>query len=228
MLKRIFVSALLIISGTLFVFVRELDDEWRVTKRDRTMSFTTFVLFDMFSALSCRHETKSIFAIGVFSNRAFCVAVGISLIGQLLVIYLPFLQETFQTEAVSLVDLFYMIMIASSVFIVDEGRKRLFSSSDDHQRRHHRGSSRGHRRHAPSTQCLMDRLLSRLQHMWGRYVHRKIHKRRKHSYNRADSRDWDEKKNEDEDLDQDDTFYDEEEEEEEDDADTGCAGPQTV
>ncbi|KAF0688184.1 Aste57867_20189 [Aphanomyces stellatus] len=123
MLKRIAVSATLIVGGTLYVFVHELDDEWQVTKRDRTMSFTTFVLFDMFNALSCRHETKSVFSIGLFSNSAFCLAVGASLLGQLMVIYVPFLQATFQTEALSLGDLAYMTVIASSVFIVDEVRK---------------------------------------------------------------------------------------------------------
>ncbi|ETV97680.1 calcium-transporting P-type ATPase, PMR1-type [Aphanomyces invadans] len=123
MLKRIAVSALVIVSGTLFVFVNELDDDWQVTKRDRTMSFTTFVLFDMFNALSCRHETKSVFFIGWFSNAAFCIAVGASLVGQLMVIYVPFLQAIFQTEALSVGDLAYMTAIASSVFFVDEVRK---------------------------------------------------------------------------------------------------------
>ncbi|CAK4728271.1 unnamed protein product [Aphanomyces euteiches] len=123
MLKRVIVSASLIVTGTLYVFVQELDADWHVTKRDHTMSFTTFVLFDMFNALSCRHESKSIFTIGIFSNSAFCKAVGASLVGQLLVIYVPFLQDTFQTEALSLGDLVYMTAIASTVFIVDEVRK---------------------------------------------------------------------------------------------------------
>jgi P-type Ca2+ transporter type 2C len=35
-----------------------------VTERDRTMAFTTFVMFDMFNALGCRSTIKSIFSIG--------------------------------------------------------------------------------------------------------------------------------------------------------------------
>ncbi|EQC39458.1 calcium-transporting P-type ATPase, PMR1-type [Saprolegnia diclina VS20] len=123
MLKRVLVSASLIVLGTLYVFVDELDDAWHVSRRDHTMSFTTFVLFDMFNALSCRSETKSVFEIGLFSNKAFCAAVGASLVGQLMVIYVPFLQAAFQTEALSLGDLLYMTAIASSVLLVDEGRK---------------------------------------------------------------------------------------------------------
>ncbi|KDO27157.1 calcium-transporting P-type ATPase [Saprolegnia parasitica CBS 223.65] len=123
MLKRVLVSASLIVLGTLYVFVDELDDAWHVSRRDHTMSFTTFVLFDMFNALSCRSETKSVLEIGLFSNKAFCAAVGASLLGQLMVIYVPFLQAAFQTEALSLGDLVYMTSIASSVLVVDEVRK---------------------------------------------------------------------------------------------------------
>ena len=36
--------------------------------------------------------------IGFFTNRPFCVAVGLSLLGQLAVVYLPPLQYIFQTE----------------------------------------------------------------------------------------------------------------------------------
>jgi P-type Ca2+ transporter type 2C len=43
--------------------------------------------------------------------------------GQLLVIYFPPLQATFQTEALTLGDLFYVCSIASSVLIFDECRK---------------------------------------------------------------------------------------------------------
>lgn len=127
LIKRILVSACMIISGTLYVFYSglERDDrgEWNVSRRDRTMSFTTFVFFDMFNALSCRSETKSIFRIGIFSNPTFVVSVSASLVGQLLVIYLPFLQSIFQTEALSLYDLFFIISLACSVFVQDEIRK---------------------------------------------------------------------------------------------------------
>lgn len=72
-----------------------------VTSRDTTMTFTTFVFFDMFNALSCRSQTKSVFEIGFFTNKAFLFSVGGSLIGQLLVIYFPPLQRVFQTESIS-------------------------------------------------------------------------------------------------------------------------------
>lgn len=94
-----------------------------VTPRDTTMTFTCFVLFDLFNALSCRSQTKSIAEIGFFSNKAFLYAAGGSLIGQLLVIYCPPFQRIFQTEALSAMDLLFLLAIASTVFFVSEATK---------------------------------------------------------------------------------------------------------
>ena len=54
-----------------------------VNGRDRTMTFTTFVFFDMFNALACRSDRKSVFQLGLFSNRMFVYAVGNVLFGSL-------------------------------------------------------------------------------------------------------------------------------------------------
>lgn len=72
-----------------------------VTSRDTTMTFTCFVFFDMWNALSYRSQTKSVFQIGLFSNSFFLAAVGACVFGQLLVVYAPPLQGIFQTEALS-------------------------------------------------------------------------------------------------------------------------------
>ncbi|EEY60521.1 putative P-type ATPase [Phytophthora infestans T30-4] len=123
MIRRVLTSACFIVCGTLYVFWVELSADGTISKRDRTMSFTTFVMFDMFNALSCRSDDKSIFEIGILSNTFFVYAVGASLLGQLLVIYFPPLQATFQTEALTLGDLLYICCIASSVLVFDEIRK---------------------------------------------------------------------------------------------------------
>jgi Ca2+-transporting ATPase len=115
-------SAAVIVIGTLCVFYAEMRDG-KVTPRDTTMTFTCFVFFDMFNALSCRSQTKFIFEIGLFSNRFFVAAVFFSIIGQMAVIYLPPLQYVFQTEALSASDLLYLTCLTSSVFLVNEVRK---------------------------------------------------------------------------------------------------------
>ncbi|PBP27708.1 calcium-transporting P-type ATPase, partial [Diplocarpon rosae] len=140
LITRVLTSATIIMLGTFAVYYHEMstDDDSDVagnvtrsvnivTKRDTTMTFTCFVLFDMFNALNCRSATKSVLRgeVGLFSNTLFNWAVSLSLGGQVLVIYFPWLQSIFQTEGLSLWDLISLIAIASSVFWVDEARKFL-------------------------------------------------------------------------------------------------------
>jgi len=121
-LINIILSAAIIVCGTLYVF-KEMMEDGKITNRDTTMTFTCFVFFDMFNALSCRSNTKSVFQLGLFSNKAFCLAVLFSLVGQMLVIYTPPLQYIFQTEALSLGDLVFLVSLTSSIFIMSEVKK---------------------------------------------------------------------------------------------------------
>jgi Ca2+-transporting ATPase len=125
LIQRVLQSATIIMLGTFMIYYREMSVDGEVTERDTTMTFTCFVLFDMFNALTCRSNAKSILAgeIGVFDNKFFNYAVGGSLLGQLMVIYFPPLQRVFQTEALSLLDICHLLAVASCVFWVDEGRK---------------------------------------------------------------------------------------------------------
>ncbi|CAH8615051.1 unnamed protein product [Heterobilharzia americana] len=119
---NVLTASSLIVAGTLWIFYRELSDG-KVTPHDTTMTFTCFVLFDMFNALSFRSQSKSIFTLGFFTNRMFVLAVGLSLFGQLLVIYFPPLQTVFQTESLTLKDLGFLVCLTSSVFFASELRK---------------------------------------------------------------------------------------------------------
>ncbi|NXN72585.1 AT2C2 ATPase, partial [Himantopus himantopus] len=119
LILKIFMSAIIIISGTLFVFWKE-NPKSGITPRTTTMTFTCFVFFDLFNALTCRSQTKLIFEIGFFRNRMFLYSVLGSVLGQLAVIYVPPLQKIFQTENLGVLDLLFLTGLASSVFIVSE------------------------------------------------------------------------------------------------------------
>lgn len=144
LIRRVLQSAVIIILGTLITYVSNLTPEdlaaHSVSARDTTLTFTQFVLFDMFNALACRSATRSVLrgevpllpahwlgksntAAGQEGNVMFTYAVFGSLLGQGLVIYFPPLQSVFQTEALSLGDLFKLVALASTVLWVDEGRK---------------------------------------------------------------------------------------------------------
>ncbi|KAI9486624.1 MAG: PMR1-type calcium-transporting P-type ATPase [Benjaminiella poitrasii] len=124
LLTRVLTAAVIVTLGTMFVYMSEMSDGV-VTNKDATMTFTTFVFFDMFNALSCRSEKQSIFSIGFFSNKMFNMAVGGSIVAQMLVVYVPFFQVIFQTEPLSFYELTKIIMVTSTVFWVDEIKKML-------------------------------------------------------------------------------------------------------
>jgi Ca2+-transporting ATPase len=63
----------------------------------RTMAFTTLVFAQLFYVFECRSENFSPFALGFFTNKFLIAAVFGSIIMQLSVIYLPFLQAIFKT-----------------------------------------------------------------------------------------------------------------------------------
>ncbi|XP_058431815.1 calcium-transporting ATPase type 2C member 2 isoform X2 [Marmota monax] len=120
LILKTLLSAATIISGTLFVFWKEIPDDGASTPRTTTMTFTCFVFFDLFNALTCRSQTKLILEIGFLRNRMFLYSVLGSLLGQLAVIYVPPLQRVFQTENLRALDLLFLTGLASSVFLLSE------------------------------------------------------------------------------------------------------------
>uniref|UniRef100_A0A8C0JTZ9 Calcium-transporting ATPase n=1 Tax=Canis lupus dingo TaxID=286419 RepID=A0A8C0JTZ9_CANLU len=120
LILKILLSAAVIISGTLFIFWKEIPADKASTPRTTTMTFTCFVFFDLFNALTCRSQTKLIFEIGFLRNPMFLYSVLGSILGQLAVIYVPPLQKVFQTENLGALDLLFLTGLASSVFILSE------------------------------------------------------------------------------------------------------------
>ncbi|XP_021787919.1 calcium-transporting ATPase type 2C member 2 isoform X2 [Papio anubis] len=120
LILKILMSAVVIISGTLFIFWKEMPEDRASTPRTTTMTFTCFVFFDLFNALTCRSQTKLIFEIGFLRNRMFLYSILGSILGQLAVIYIPLLQRVFQTENLGVLDLLFLTGLASSVFMLSE------------------------------------------------------------------------------------------------------------
>jgi Ca2+-transporting ATPase len=120
-ITTVIVSSIIMFIGTLYVFITEMNAaQGVVNERITTITFTTFVFFQVFNALNCRSEKKSVFQLGLFANNAFLFAVGGSVIGQLALIYVPFLRPIFETEALTLNDMVFVTLLTSSVWIVEE------------------------------------------------------------------------------------------------------------
>ncbi|KAL3232976.1 Calcium-transporting ATPase 1 [Nakaseomyces bracarensis] len=134
LILRLFYIAACILIGTFYIFLEGLNGEHEMSRKDFTMTFTGFVFFAIFNAIACRHSTKSIFQIGLFTNKIFNVAIFLSFSGQMCAIYLPFLQHIFKTEFLPLHDILKLLLISSSVLIIDEIRKlagRLFTFEEE-------------------------------------------------------------------------------------------------
>jgi Ca2+-transporting ATPase len=88
----------------------------------QTMAFNTLVLLSLFNIFNARSEEQSAFA-GLFSNKWLWGAVALSLLLQLAVIYMPFLQQAFSTVALSAQDWLFCTLMGSSVLWLSELRK---------------------------------------------------------------------------------------------------------
>ena len=85
----------------------------------QTMAFTTLVLFSLFTVFNARSDERSAFS-GIFSNPWLWAAVGLSLLLQVAVVYVPFLQRAFSTVPLAAGDWLLCTAVASSVVWVRE------------------------------------------------------------------------------------------------------------
>jgi len=92
----------------------------------RTIAFSTMVAFEWFKAFNARSDEHNIFSLGIFSNRWLIAGTALSIVLQMAVIYIPFLQTAFNTIALGWSQWGVIILAAGSLFIVEEVRKILF------------------------------------------------------------------------------------------------------
>jgi Ca2+-transporting ATPase len=95
----------------------------------QTMVFTTLTLSQLGNALALRSEGDSLFRIGLWSNRAMLATVLLTFGLQLAVVYLPFLQAIFKTQALSPRDLVISLVLSTVVFWGIEIRKVIAARS---------------------------------------------------------------------------------------------------
>jgi Ca2+-transporting ATPase len=88
----------------------------------QTMAFTTLVLFQMFNVVNSRSDERSAF-VRLFSNGWLWVAIGCSVVLQVLVVHVAFLQRAFGTVALTVPDWLFCAGVASSVLWLKEASK---------------------------------------------------------------------------------------------------------
>ena len=88
----------------------------------RTMAFTTLVLAQLFNCFNARSDRTSAFR-DLFTNRVLWGAITLSIVLQVAVVQLPFLNEAFDTTPLAIDDWLACIALASVVLWADEGKK---------------------------------------------------------------------------------------------------------
>ena len=123
--------------GTVLIFLVHRDE---LAKAD-TMAFTLLVMFELTNVFNCRHDTKSIFEINLFSNWALWAAVLVSLGLQVLVVQTPFMNHIFDTVPLTLEDWAIVFVFSLSIIAYDEVRKMLLKMRESKKSMDRKGSA---------------------------------------------------------------------------------------
>jgi Ca2+-transporting ATPase len=89
----------------------------------QTMVFTTLTLAQLVHVLVIRSERESLFSMGVLSNRYLIGAIVLTILLQLAVIYVPWLQTIFKTQALSITELSVCFALAGVILVAVETEK---------------------------------------------------------------------------------------------------------
>jgi Ca2+-transporting ATPase len=120
-----FVGAIMAV-GTLLVLDASLPGGWiegsGTLAKAQTMAFTTLMLFQVFNVFNARSDDRSAFE-RLFTNRWLWSAVALSIVLQIAVVHVPFLQRAFQTQSLSPLEWVRCAAVASSVLWLRELEK---------------------------------------------------------------------------------------------------------
>ncbi|MBK5293620.1 MAG: cation-translocating P-type ATPase [Acidobacteriia bacterium] len=89
----------------------------------QTLVFTTLTLSQMAHVVAIRSERQSLFQMGLLSNKPLLGAVSLTVVLQLALVYVPFLQVFFKTNPLPLPDLALTIALSAVIFVAVEIEK---------------------------------------------------------------------------------------------------------
>ncbi len=89
----------------------------------QTITFTVLTISQLFHSMAVRSERQSLLSLGVMSNRYMLGAVSLTVILQLMIIYVPAFNPIFRTEPLPLFDLGVCFALSSLVLFAVEFEK---------------------------------------------------------------------------------------------------------
>ncbi len=124
LIPRILFTGIILTIASLFV------QWWAVqqgydTRTQQTMVFTTLCFVQLGNALSVRSVYHSMFSTGIFANRGMWGAISLTVVLQLLIVYVPFLQPVFKTATLDWVDMVTILLVTIGSILIIEFLKYL-------------------------------------------------------------------------------------------------------
>jgi Ca2+-transporting ATPase len=110
-LIKIVIAGVVMSIGTLLLYYYELTSGAKIISAT-TVAFTVFVMYQIFNVFNCKAK-------GMVTNKTLIIAVVLSFVLQLGVIYLPYLQHIFRTTSISILDWVLILIVASSIFLTE-------------------------------------------------------------------------------------------------------------
>jgi len=100
----------------------------------QTMVFTVLAFSQLVHAMAIRSETRSLFSIGVLTNRPLVGAIAITVVLQLVLIYVPWFQGVFRTSPLTAGQLAIVFVVPLVVLAAVEAEKALVRRGWLHRR----------------------------------------------------------------------------------------------
>ena len=136
--KFVVLNGVLIGFVTLFAFIEGLRfytdavsifaiDYQNITKdaltHAQTMAFITLSISQLFHSFNLRSQKKSILQIGLFTNKYLIGAVAVGIFIQIVLVYVPFLNEVFSIHYLSGIDWFFVLGVSLIPIVINECMK---------------------------------------------------------------------------------------------------------
>ena len=116
-MTEILITGIVMAIGTISVFYYEIINNAGISK-SMTIAFTLFVMYQLFNAYNRKANSDK-------SSKYLYIAILISFILQLLIIYIPQLQIIFRTTSIGLTDWIIIIPVAFTIIIAEKIMKRV-------------------------------------------------------------------------------------------------------
>jgi Ca2+-transporting ATPase len=117
LIMRTLLVGVLMLIGAYGLFLYEKSNGASL-EQARTVATTVFVVLESFYLLNCRSLVKPLTAIGLFTNLWVYAGIGVMLLLQLLLVYVPVMNRLFQTEPIGLITWVRIVAAGLGLFVI--------------------------------------------------------------------------------------------------------------